>query len=113
MTVRSFSVAGVNDIVDYIKPSIKHKPKSIIIHAGTNDIQVKSPEKVAESLIDIAHNTENELKEVNIGISEIIMRVDKPNLTPKIKKEKKKFLKNSATNKVGGLSHMETLMKVA
>ena len=34
--VRAFSGASVEDMFDYIKPSIKHHPEEIILHVGTN-----------------------------------------------------------------------------
>ena len=52
--VRSFPGAKVADFADYIKPSLRQKPKIIIVHAGTNDILHNAPKYVAESLVDIA-----------------------------------------------------------
>ena len=35
--VRSFAVATINDIFDYIKPLLKKAPDNVILDVGTND----------------------------------------------------------------------------
>jgi hypothetical protein len=40
--VKSFPDSTVEDLTHYIKPSLKRKPKNIIVHVGTNDLRRKS-----------------------------------------------------------------------
>ena len=48
--VKSFPGSTVEDLTDYIKPSLKRKPKNIIVHVGTNDLKRKSAKDVAKSI---------------------------------------------------------------
>lgn len=41
--VKSFSGASVNDMFDYITPTIRQHPEHIISHVGTNDLRNANP----------------------------------------------------------------------
>ena len=36
--VKTHTGATIEDIIDYIKPTIRQKPDIVIIHSGTNDL---------------------------------------------------------------------------
>ena len=83
--IYTFSGAKVTDLEDHIKPSLREKPKIMIIHAGTNDVRAESPKRVAESLVDIAQMAERELDEDStFAILGLIRRSDYPELNKKI-----------------------------
>ena len=46
--VKAFPGASVEDMFDYIKPTIKHHPEEIILHVGTNDLKNSDSRMVAE-----------------------------------------------------------------
>ena len=46
--VRSFPGAKTDDMESYIKPTLKIKPKRIIIHCRTNDLKNKKPQSIAD-----------------------------------------------------------------
>ncbi|CAB4017433.1 Hypothetical predicted protein [Paramuricea clavata] len=48
--VKSFSGSTVEDLTDSVKPSLKRKPKNIIVHVGTNDLKRNSAKDVAKSI---------------------------------------------------------------
>ncbi|XP_078348835.1 uncharacterized protein LOC144633825 [Oculina patagonica] len=103
--IRSFPGAQTADIADYIKPTVRNKPKSIIIHTGTNDIQTKSPQQVADSLVDIAQNINHDHPHIEIAFSQIINRSDDANLNPKIADANKRLQKFCAQRGWGWISN--------
>ena len=73
--VKSFSGASVEDMKDYVKPSLKFKPDVIVLHAGTNSLsKVDSPEIIAEKIINLALDIKNDDNEV--AVSSILPRFD-------------------------------------
>ena len=48
--VKAFPGAFVEDMFDYIKPTIKHHPEEIILHVRTNDLKNSDSRKVAERI---------------------------------------------------------------
>ncbi|KAK3750831.1 hypothetical protein QZH41_007144 [Actinostola sp. cb2023] len=87
--VRSFPGAKIQEIADYAKPTVRQKPKTLIIHAGTNDILHKSPRELAEQLVDISRGISDSLPESKLALSQIIKRKDNPDLNVKIKEANK------------------------
>lgn len=76
--LKSFPGATVNDMIDYVKPSIKFNPDLLVLHIGANDIRtMKSAEVIAADIIDLA----NSIKTSNndIIISGLIVRDDEHN----------------------------------
>ena len=37
--VRPNPGASTHDLMDYLKPAMRKKPKALVVHTGTNDIQ--------------------------------------------------------------------------
>ena len=53
--VKDFPSAKVRGMQDYVRPTRRENPNHIILHVGTNDLTTNiPPEKVAESIIDLA-----------------------------------------------------------
>ena len=56
--IKSFST--VEDLTDYIKPSLKRKPKNIILHVGTNDLKkkvLKILQRTLKSYVNLSNQT--------------------------------------------------------
>lgn len=100
--VKSFPGATVEDMFDYIKPTIKHQPEEIIVHVGTNDIKNSgSPRSVAERIVDLGNMIESETPNTKVTISCLLNRSDEASLAPKvneINKILKTFAKQSEWN---------------
>ena len=73
--VRPESGAIVEDMIDYINPTRKHKPDLYIFHAGTNDLRTgKDPERIADEIIKVAKSLKT--NENDVAISAIVYRND-------------------------------------
>lgn len=80
VVIHPFSGSTVDDMRDYIKPILRRKPNSLIIHCGTNSLQTDNPNDIAEKIIDVCQHAANELPDCKIAISELILRADSPKL---------------------------------
>ena len=49
--VRYFPGANADDTESYIKPTLKNKPKRIIIHCETNDLKNSTPQSIAKNIL--------------------------------------------------------------
>lgn len=81
-TVKSFSGASSDDMVDFIKPLAKKEAHNLIIHIGTNDIQnnidtIKNIDTITQYIKKTSSNT-------RIAISSICIREDKNNILKKV-----------------------------
>ena len=54
--VRSFPGATISDMADFVKPIIRKKPGSVILHVGTSDLKSNSEAQIADDIIDLANN---------------------------------------------------------
>jgi lysophospholipase L1-like esterase len=81
--VKSFPGSTVEDLTDYIKPSLKRKPKNIIVHVGTNDLKRKSAKDVAKSIDKLCKSIKLDQPQTSISVSEIIHREDNQELKEK------------------------------
>ena len=75
--VKTHPDATTDDIIDYIKPTIRQKPEVVIIHSGTNDLTkdvntMSSVRKVLEVVKEI--DTKSKIK---LDFSGIVARGDK------------------------------------
>ena len=68
----------------YTKQTLATKPDAVIIHVGTNDIKNSSPEKVAESMLDLGKDIKQDCGKVELIFSTIITRTDVLSLNAKI-----------------------------
>ena len=74
--IRCHPGATTDDIIDYVRPTVRKKPDMIIIHTGTNDIQnkVNTLQKVRKVITTIKEIDVN--KEIQIAFSSVIHRDD-------------------------------------
>ena len=82
---KSFSGATLDDMQDYIKPTLNKKPDKIIIHAGTNNIKSYSPKAIEKKLGNLVKRVKKELPNADIALSSVIYREDDKSLNSKIK----------------------------
>ena len=73
--IKSFPGATIECMHDYIKPSLKFQPDTILLHCGTNDLRSdKSAEEISESMIKLAKIMKT--NENDIIISSLVARND-------------------------------------
>lgn len=84
VSVRSFPGATVEDMSHYIVPSIQKSPDKIIVHVGTNNLMTDNPTVVAEKIVDLCTEVENNLPNCSVAISELISRDDDDSLNHKV-----------------------------
>ena len=73
--VKCFPGATTTDMRDYLKPSMRHDPDLILIHAGTNSLNsAQTPLEIADDIIDLASSIKTE--DNDVVISSIILRGD-------------------------------------
>ena len=78
VVVKSFSGATTKAMKDYLKPNLELSPDQVVLHVGTNDLKLKEPLHVADSIVDLARQIENS-SEATVAISELISRRDELN----------------------------------
>ena len=53
--VKSFSGATTTGMEDYLNPTTKKCPESLILHVNTNDLlSIQTPQQIAESIVNLA-----------------------------------------------------------
>ena len=64
--VRPDSGASTHDLLDYVKPTMRKKPKALVIHTGTNEIQQEiNKMKMVKKLVKVIREIDSE-KETEI-----------------------------------------------
>ena len=76
----------------HIKPTLNKAPQQIVLHIGTNDLRNTKPEAVANNIIDIARQIENE-SDANVVISELVTRDYKEKLKEAVQVVNKRLKK--------------------
>ena len=80
--VRSFPGATIEDMADHVKPSMRHSPDLVVLHAGTNNLRSEVPAKrIAENIMKLALEMKNDANDVMI--SSLICRSDDESLHQK------------------------------
>ena len=69
MSIKSFSGARVEDMEDYLKPLIRKEPDELILHMGTNNIRDDDPREVAEGIVNVAFQIEQNSRRTLISPS--------------------------------------------
>ena len=82
--VKAFPGATVEDMSDYIMPSLRRKPEEVILHVGTNNLKSSEPRDIAEGIINLGLKIQNHSPDCKITISSLISRSDQT-LNGKIK----------------------------
>ena len=74
--VRPNPGASTHDLMDYVNPAMRKKPKALVIHTGTNDIQQEiNTMKMVKKLVKVIKEIDSE-KETEIIFSGLIQRED-------------------------------------
>ena len=48
--VKTFPGATTADMKYYVKPTLKRNPELVVLHVGTNDVQRKEPQEIADEV---------------------------------------------------------------
>lgn len=83
--ISTISISGsrVEDMKDYIKPTLKAKPDNMIVHIGTNNLRSEEPQVVAEKIVNICEQIERNSPDTTIAVSELTARQDSSELEHK------------------------------
>jgi len=79
VVVKSFSGATTVCMTDYIKSSLKHKPDTIILHCGTNNLKTKDSKTICSNILDLAKFMTSSNEDTGIIVSGIVPRDDELN----------------------------------
>ena len=89
MAVKSFSGARIADMDDYLKPLLRKGLDEVILHVGTNNIRNVSSCSVAEGIINMATQVQQDFPPMRLAISPLLPRSDNLELNDKIKEANK------------------------
>ena len=78
ITVCANPGATTRDILNHIKPTLRKKPDVVIVHCGTNDLT--SQEKTIANMQELFRMSKAESPDIELVMSSIITRRDKPGL---------------------------------
>ena len=89
--VRSISGATTNAMKDYLKPNLEPNPDEVVLHEGTNDLRTKSPQEVADGIVDLGRQVEGS-SDTRVVISALVSRRDNLNeKVPEVNKLLKRY----------------------
>ena len=71
ISIRSFPGSKVDDMKDYIKPSIKCKPNNLILHVGTNNLKLNELIVIAEEIVKMCETIAHESPHTKVAISQL------------------------------------------
>ena len=106
--VKSFSGARISDMDDYLKPLLRKEPDSVILHVGTDNIRDESSLSVAEGIINMASQVQQDFPSTRLAISPLLPRSDNLELNDKIK-EANKILNSLCSSRGLTLLHMTNI----
>ena len=98
MAVKSFSGARIADMENYLKPLLRKEPDEIILHVGTNNIRDESPRCVAEGIVNLVTQIQQDFPTTHLTISPLLPRSDNLEFNDKIK-EANKILKSFCSSR--------------
>ena len=102
--VSSFPGCSTADMTDHIRPLVRRKPDSIIIHVGTNSLRTtNSSRQCADEIVDLARMVEHE--GISTAISSITARADDPELSKRATEVNKVLRKFCRQNDWGFIEH--------
>ena len=108
MSVKSFSGARISDMDDYLKPLLRKEPDEVILHVGTNNIRDESSRSVAEGIINMASQVQQDFPSTRLTISPLLPRSDNLELNDKIK-EANKILNSFCSSRGLTLLHITNI----
>ena len=80
---RAFSGSKVEDMTDYMKPTLNTRPDNVILHTSTNNVRFEEPQVVAEKIVKIYEQIEGKSPDTKITLSELTARQDSTELGQK------------------------------
>ena len=86
--VRPFSGATIDDMYNYIQSLLQKKPKTIILHIGTNDAPNKTSQDIVNSLLDMRSIIVKKLPECKVVLPTPVKRTDNGKANVYINKSK-------------------------
>ena len=108
VAVKSFSGARIADMDDYLKPLLRKDPDEIILHVGTNNIRDESPRSVAEGIVNLVTQAQQDFPSTRLTISPLLPRSDNLDFNDKIK-EANKILNSFCTSRGLTLLHITNI----
>ena len=102
--VSSFPGCTTKDMADHIRPIVRRKPDSIIIHVGTNSLRnSNSSRECADEIVDIGRMVDQE--GISVAISSLTARADDNELAKRVKEVNKVLRKFCRQNQWGFIDH--------
>lgn len=102
--VSSFPGCTTIDMADHIRPIVRRKPDSIIIHVGTNSLRnSNSSRECADEIVDIGRMVDQE--GISVAISSLTARADDSELAKRVKEVNKILRKFCRQNEWGFIDH--------
>ena len=102
--VSSFPGCTTIDMADHIRPIVRRKPDSIIIHVGTNSLRnSNSSRECADEIVDIGRMVDQE--GISVAISSLTARADDNDLAKRVKEVNKILRKFCRQNEWGFIDH--------
>ena len=98
VAVKSFSGARIADMEDYLKPLLRKEPYEIILLVGTNNIRDESSHSVAEGIVNLVTQIQQDFQTTHLTISPLLPRSDNLEFNDKIK-EANKILKSFCSSR--------------
>ena len=106
VVVKSFGGANCSDMENYLKPVIRKEPEHIILHIGKNNLSKNtSPDQIAQGIINLGIQINQNSPQTKITISEILPRTDKSNLLAKANQVNSIVRKYCYRHKWGSINH--------
>ena len=91
-------------MADHIRPIVRRKPDSIIIHVGTNSLRnSNSSRECADEIVDIGRMVDQE--GISVAISGLTARADDNDLAKRVKEVNKILRKFCRQNEWGFIDH--------
>ena len=84
VNIKTFPGACIDDMTHYVKPTILTKPKHILLHVGTNDLQRKSPDLMISAVQKFGESIQEGSEGIELTLSEVITRNDDAMLANKV-----------------------------
>ena len=105
VSVKSFSGATVDDMSDFLKPTLRKHPDKLIIHVGTNDIRKSDPKIVADKVTILAKQFKKDSSNTEVVISSLVVRNDGPELAKKVQQTNILLKSNCISHDLGFLDN--------
>lgn len=83
ITIRAFPGSKIEDMKDYIKPTLRSPPDNLILHIGSNNLRSDDSRSVAEEIVKTCEEIQHTSPGTKIAISELTTRQDSNELEQK------------------------------